>query len=330
MAYATAPYNVVQMGRESTAGTAVAATTIWRGPFGAPEDTRIRKIKEEDVGTLVAAELAYDTRLGATLAMPSTELTFEQVTHLLEAGIVTATPSGAGPYTRAYSLPLSTARTIKTYTLEAGNVLAPADNMEIPYSFVSEMELSGKVDEAWMMAATWMGQQWVASTLTSALSVPAVEPALFGKTRFYVNDSGGTIGTTQISAMLLEATIKIETGIQFVPMGNGSLYPVAHKYVKPAGTFTLAYELEETTGVSFVAAERAKWQAGSGRLIRLDVPGSSASRNFRMDFYAIYDKFGAYENSDGNVSVKVEGHFGYSSTDSLFFTATVINGTASM
>ena len=49
-----------------------------------------------------------------------------------------------------------------------------------------------------------------------------------------------------------------------------------------------------------------------------------------MDFYAIYDKFGAYENSDGNVSVKVEGHFGYSSTDSLFFTATVINGTASM
>lgn len=330
MAYATAPYNVVQMGRESTAGTAVAATTIWRGPFGAPEDTRIRKIKEEDVGTLVAAELAYDTRLGATLAMPSTELTFEQVTHLLEAGIMTATPSGAGPYTRAYSLPLSTARTIKTYTLEAGNVLAPADNMEIPYSFVSEMELSGKVDEAWMMAATWLGQQWSASTLTSALSVPAVEPALFGKTRFYVNDSGGTIGTTQISAMLLEATIKIETGIQFVPMGNGGLYPVAHKYVKPAGTFTLAYELEETTGVSFVAAERAKWQAGSGRLIRLDVPGSSASRNFRMDFYAIYDKFGAYENSDGNVSVKVEGHFGYSSTDSIFFTATVINGTASM
>ena len=330
MAYATAPYNVVQMGRESTAGTAVAATTIWRGPFGAPEDTRIRKIKEEDVGTLVAAELAYDTRLGATLAMPSTELTFEQVTHLLEAGIMTATPSGAGPYTRAYSLPLSTARTIKTYTLEAGNVLAPADNMEIPYGFVSEMELSGKVDEAWMMSATWLGQQWSASTLTSALSVPAVEPALFGKTSFYVDDSGGTLGTTQISAMLLEATVKIETGIQFVPMGNGGLYPVAHKYVKPAGTFTLAYELEETTGVSFVAAERAKWQAGSGRLIRLDVPGSSASRNFRMDFFAIYDKFGAYENSDGNVSVKVEGHFGYSATDTLFMTATVINGTASM
>lgn len=330
MPYATAPYNVVQLGRETTPGTAVAATTIWRGPFGAPEDTRIRKIKEEDVGTLVAAELSYDTRLGATLAMPSTELTFEQVAHLLEAGIATVTPSGTGTYTRVYALPLSTARTIRTYTLEAGNVLVPADQMEIPYAFVSEMEFSGKVDEAWMMSATWLGQRWVTAPMTGALSVPAVEPALFGRTRFYVDNSGGAIGTTLVSGMLLEATIKIETGIQFVPIGDGNLYPIAHKYVRPRGTFTLAYELEQTGAASFVATERSRFQSNAGRLIRLDVPGSSAARNFRIDFYAIYDKFGAYENSDGNISVKVEGHFGYSSTDSLFATFTVINNIASM
>lgn len=330
MPYATAPYNSVQMGRESTAGTAVAATTIWRGPFGAPEDTRIRKIKEEDVGTLVAAELSYDTRLGATLAMPPCELTFEQAPHLLEAGILTATPTGSGTYTRVYALPLSTARTIRTYTLEAGNVLAPADQMRIPYSFVSEMEFSGKADEAWMMSATWLGQRWVTAAMTSALSIPAVEPALFGRTRFYVDNSGETIGTTQVSGILLEATIRVETGIQFVPVGDGNLYPTAHKYVRPRGTFTLAYELEQTGAASFVAAERSRYQNNAGRLIRLDVPGSSAARNFRIDFYGIYDKFGAYENSDGNISVKAEGHFGYSSTDSLFVTFTVINSIASM
>ena len=328
--YGTAPYNAVQIGRETTAGTAVAATTIWRGPFGAPEDTRIRKIKEEDIGLLVSEELNYDTRLGATLAMPSCELTFEQVTHILEAGIKTATPSGAGPYTRSYALPVDTARTIKTYTLEAGNALVAADQMEIPYGFVSEFELSGKVDEAWMMAATWTGQRWVTAAMTSALSVPSVEVALFGNTRFYVNDSGGSIGTTQVSAKLLECTVKAATGIQFVPMGNGSLYPTAHKFVRPEITFTMSYELEQDGATSFVASERAKWQARAGRLIRLDVPGSSASRNFRLDMFAIYDKFGAYENSDGNVSVKVEGHAGYSSTDALFFTPTVINSIASM
>ncbi len=328
--YGTSPYNAVQLGKEVTPGTSVAATTIWRGPYGAPEDTRIRKKKEEDVGYLVPAELNYDTRLGATLAMPASELTYEQITHILEAAILTATP-GAGPgYLRAYPFPTTTARTIKTYTLEAGNALVSADQMEIPYAFVSEFELSGKVDEAWMMAATWLGQRWVTAAMTGALSVPAVEVALFGNTKFYVDNSGGTIGTTQVSGKLLEATIKCTTGIQFVPVGDGNLYPIAHKFIKPEVTFTLAYELEQDTGVSFVATERGKWDTKAGRLMRLHVPGSGATKDLKLDLFAIYDKFGAYENSDGNVSVKVEGHCGYSSTDALFFTPTVINALSTL
>lgn len=328
--YGTSPYNKVQLGKESTPGTAVAATTIWRGPFASPEDTRIRQIKEEDVGLLVPAELAYDTRLGAAIAMPESELTFEQVLHIFEAGIKTATPGAAAGYLRTYDFPTSTSRTIKTYTIEAGNALVATDQAEFPYAFVSEFELTGKVDEAWMMSATWEAQRWVSSTFTAALSVPSVEPAIFGKTRFYVNDSGGTIGTTQVSGKLLEASIKCMTGIQYVPAGDGNMYPTAHKFVKPEITFTLTYELEEDTGVSFVAAERTKWSSRSGRLIRLDVPGSGATKNLTIDMFAIYDKFGAYENSDGNVSVKVEGHCGYSATDSLFFTAAVTSGLATI
>jgi len=327
--YGTAPYNAVQLGREATPGTSVAATTIWRGPFGAPEDTRVRKIKEEDIGSLIPAEFHYDTRLGATLAMPAAELTYEQIAHILEAAIETVTPSGTGTYTRAYDFPLTTARTIKTYTLEAGNTLVAADQVEIPYAFVSEFELSGTVEEAWMMSATWMGQRWVTASMTSALSVPAVEPALFGNTRFYVNDSGGTIGTTQVSGKLLECTIKCMSGIQFVPIGDGNLYPIAHKYVKPEITLTMTYELEQDGATSFVAAERAKWQNRQGRLVRLNVPGTS-SRNFTIDMHMLYDKFGAYENSDGNTSVKIEAHCGYSATDTLFFTATVVNGVATL
>ena len=328
--YGTDPYSAVQLGRETTPGTAVAATTIWRGPFGAPEDTRIRKIKEESVGSLIPAEINYDTRLGAKLAMPSTELTFEQLPHIFEAGIETATPTGAGPYVRTYSFPLTTARTPKFYTVEAGNVLVALDQMEIPYSFITEFELSGKVDEAWMMAGTWEGQRWVNAAMTGSIAVPAIEPAIFGLTKFYVNDAGGTIGTTQVSGKLLEATIKCKTGIQFVPAGDGNLYPVAHKFVKPEITFTMAYELEQDGAASFVATERAKWVAKAGRLFRLDTPGSIAARNVKFDFFGIYDKFGAYENSSGNVSVKIEGHCGYSSTDSLFFTAVVSNSIATM
>lgn len=48
-------------------------------------------------------------------------------------------------------------------------MLVSTDQMEIPYSFVSEFEISGKVDEAWMMAVTWIGQRLVTAALTGAL-----------------------------------------------------------------------------------------------------------------------------------------------------------------
>lgn len=328
--YGTKPYNSVQLGKESTPGTSVPATTIWRGPYGSPEDARIRKIKEEDVGYLVPAELSYDTRLGAKLAMPSCELTFEQLPHILEAGIMTATP-GAGPgYARAYSFPTIASRTIKTYTLEAGNALVAADQMEVPYSWVDEFELAGKVDEAWMMAATWQGQRWVTAAMTGSLSIPSVEVALFGNTRLYVDNSGGTIGTTQVSGKLLAATIKAKTGIAWVPAGGGNLYPIAIKYGKPEITWTLKYELEQDGGASFVATERSKWDTKAGRLFRLHTPGSGATKDLKLDFFGIYDKFGSYENDDQNVSVTVEGHCGYSATDALFFTATVVSALATL
>lgn len=100
--------------------------------------------------------------------------------------------------------------------------------------------------------------------------------------------------------------------------------------MKPEITFTMAYELEQDTGVSFVAVERAKWNTHAGRLIRLSVPGSGATKNLTVDMFAIYDKFGSYENSDGNVSVKVEGHCGYFLATDALFLATVLNGIAAL
>lgn len=322
--YGTWPYNIVQLGRESTAGTAVAATTVWRGPFGSLEDQRVEKIAEEEIGVLVPAERVYDSAIRAGIALPATELTYEQVLHVLEAGIKTVSPTGTNPYTYTYAFPTdTTTRTIKTYTIEGGNTIVTVDQMEMNYSFVEEFEFSGKADESWMMSSTWKGQKLTVATITGAISAPTVEPVLFGHTKFYVNDSGGTIGTTQVTGKLLNAQVRCKTGIMFVPSGDGNLYPSAHKFVRPEITFALAYELEQDTGASFVATERGKFTSKAARLIRLKAV--SSAKEFHLDFAAKYDKFGAYENSDGNTSVKVEGHAIYSSTDSLYFQAKVIN-----
>jgi hypothetical protein len=289
----------------------------------------VEKIVEEEIGVLVPAERVYDAAIRAGIAFPATEITYEQVLHLLEAGIKTVSPSGSGPYTYTYAFPTdATARTIKTYTIEGGNTLVTVDQMEMNYSFVEEFEFVGKADEAWMMSSTWKGQKLTVATITGAISAPTVEPVLFGHTKFYVNDSGGTVGTTQVTGRLLSAQVRCKTGIVFVPAGDGNLYPTAHKFVRPEITFALAYELEQDTGASFVATERGKFTSKTARLIRLKA--TSGTKEFSMDFAAKYDKFGAYENTDGNTSVKVEGHVIYSATDTLYFTAKVINSLAAV
>lgn len=331
MAYGGYPYNLIQLGREATPGTAVAATTAWRGKFATLQDDRKQMNAEEEVGILLPTERSYDTWLGVKLALPETELTYEQWPHLLEAGVKTATPSGVGPYTRVYAFPTgASVNTIKTYTIEAGNTLVTADVKEAAYCYVEEFEISGKQGEAWKMKGGWVGQRLVASTFTASIALPAVSEAIFANTKLYIDNSGATLGTTQVLGTLMGATVRVKTGIMYVPVGDGTLYYSAHKFTRPEVNVTLTMELEQSVGgVSRVATERTAWENKSFRLVRLRCPGISP-RTFDVDMALKWDKVGDYENSDGNTTVQLTGHAAYSATDAAFWSATVVNSLATL
>ena len=330
MAYGSYDLNTIQLGREVTAGTGVAATAIWRGAFSHLQDTSERTTVEEQIGLLVSGERTYQAAVGGQLTAPSTPLTFEQILHLYEAGIETVSPTGAGPYVYSYAYPTSTTlNTIKTYTLESGNVVVPTDALEMPYSFVESMTFSGSAGEAWTMEGTWRGHQPVSTTLTPALSVAVVEECLVPRTKLYIDATGGTIGSTQKTGVFMGGQIQIDTGIRPVPVGDGNLSFAAHKFVKPTITFTVTIELEETGGVSLVDTERQIMTAGTVRLFRIQVVGSGTS-DLVWDFAGVYDSFSDYENADGNTTVTLSGHAVYSSTDALFFESVVTNSEASV
>ena len=99
------------LGRESVAGTPVNATTYWRG-VGTIEDTRVVTFPEEDVGYISGLDRSYQPALGALLAMESTPATFEQVLHILEAGVklVGTEPRMAEPEHRGRSTPTPSRR----------------------------------------------------------------------------------------------------------------------------------------------------------------------------------------------------------------------------
>lgn len=329
--YAGWPYNVCQLGRESTAGTAVAATSIWRGAFGGFKDERKREVAEEDVGILVNTQRTYDTMYGASVTIPDTPLTFEQILHLLEASIGTVSPTGAGPYVYAYAPSLTdTPNTIKTYTLRIGNKVATADQRIIPYGTLKELKLSGKQGEAWMMGGSWQGNRVTTGSLTAALSLAAVEEAIFAKTSLYIDATGGTIGTTQKSGVLMGFELTYNPAIEYVPVGDGNLYSVAHKIGRATVGFRMTLELEQDTGVSTVNAERTFYESNTLRLIQVSIAGSS-SRTLVIKLAAKYDSVSEPEKQgEHNTTVTFEGHCDYSSADSLFFSVTVTNNLASV
>ena len=323
MAYGPFSANKIQIGAETTAGTAVAADIVWRGPATSIVDERVimRPGAEESVGLLVPTDRAYVAQLLARCQFPETEATYEHLPHILAAGIKNASPSGAGPYTYSYSPGTSSANTIKTYTIETGNTIAD-DAYEMEYAFVESFTLTGRVGESWKVSANWVGRQSTATNLTGALSLSALEEILFQKTKLYIDATGGTIGTTQKTGVLLEASVTVNTGIQPVFAADGNLYFASHKVTVPTLEFSITLELDGTSGV--VEAERAIHASQAVRLIRLITTGTS-NREFTLDIAGKYDSVGAYQNSNGNTTVQLSGRAVYSSTDSLYFTFEIDN-----
>ena len=321
--YSPTTGNVAQLGRESTAGTAVAATVLWRGEASSIEDGAEVTMAAETVGILAPTGRSYIAQALARYTQPESDATFEQLPHIFEASILTATPTGAGPYVYDYPQSVTTPGTIKTYTIETGNKIDNAgESAEMEYSFVQSYTLSGRINEPWKVGpVNWVGRQRTVATLTS-LSVPSVEEMLFNKTTVYLDDSGGTIGTTALGGVVLDASINIEnTGLVPVFTADGTLYFGTHKRVMPSGTLSMTLEMNSDDDV---AAIRAKRNARTVQLVRFSVAGSSA-RAATFDAAVLWQSVGTVQDSDGNATVQVEGAIVYSSADALFWNPSVTN-----
>jgi len=317
----------IQLGDESPAGTAVAASTIWRG-LGAIEDQREVVFAEEDVGVLPGVDRTYTPKLLAALAMEETEATFEQLPYILEAGVksVSGVKDGDGSgYAYTFAFPTTAANTPLTYTIEMGDNQAVE---EMEYSFVQEFTLSGAVGEALKMSATWVGRQVSTSSFTGALSIPTVEEILFQKGVLYIDDTGGSIGDGLVSNSLIAMSLNVTTG--FVPLfaADGELYFSVHKQVAPEVTLDLTFEHDATA-----VAAKVDWRAETTQLIRLLFQGTALEtagttytyKTLNIDLAGKWKMIDAIGDQDGNDVVTGHLRARYSSADTLFAEVIVVN-----
>ncbi|MGW8177401.1 MAG: hypothetical protein ACWGQW_01175 [bacterium] len=332
--YGVKPLRKLQFGRETTAGTAVAATTIWRGE-GTIKDAREIVFPAEDIGYLSGTDRQYTASYYATLGLSSVEATFEQLPYIFEMGIQsvgTGSADGSGSdYIYTYTMPTTAANTHATYTIEGGDN-AGAEEME--YAFVESFTIEGGQKEALMVSADLGARQVSTASFTGAATLPAVKEALFTGTSVYIDDVDGTLGTTEIGAEnLVNLTVNVTTGIKPVWSANGQLYFEFTKRVMPEVTLDLVLEHTATT-----IAEKSKWQAATPRQIRLLTQGPALStagttysyKTLIMDFAGQYEDFSALDDTDGNDTITATFRARYNATADLFAVFTVVNELSSL
>jgi len=325
----------VQIGAETTAGTAVAATTIMRIAGAALQDDRDVQFPEEDVGLLVSTDRNYVASLQGSFPSGDNPATFEQIGYYFEAGIkkvgtgVADGPGSGRIYT--YTFPTTTPNVIQTYTIESGDNV---DVERLEYAFVQKINISGKPKEVIQVSADWVGRQVTPITsFTAGLSIPPVEEIVFQKSRLYIDDASGTIGTTLVSGTLLGFEAELETGLVPVFSGDGELFFNRLKQVGPTGSLKITFEHNGSA-----VAEKLNWRNKVSRAVRLKIEGSSfttagttyPAKTLQIDLCGRWATFDKLDESDGNDVVTGTLQIGYNATQALWGRITVVNALPSL
>jgi len=208
----------VQVGKESTRGTAVASTR--RLVSTDAVYTRTREQEEflaEMNGALARTVLAPVDTMHQTDFEFTIPLDFEQVLlpclSGLRGGITPSTPgTGAARlwvFTLGNSDPL-----IDTYTIEYAvrNAEASIDEMgfESPYGFTTGISIQGGDSGLPQATFTMVGRKSKSATSTGAIALPTRTHAANGKWSIYVDDTWANLGTAQISAQVHGFTWSLE------------------------------------------------------------------------------------------------------------------------
>jgi hypothetical protein len=259
--------------------------------------------------------------------MPSVESTFEQLPYIFEAGIAqeTATQDGTGSgYIYAYVASTTSQNTTNTYTIEGGD---DEQAEEFDYGFVKHFNLSGDGQGALMVSADWTGREATNSTFTAALSPTTVEEILVNNGTLYIDDTGGTVGTTQVSNTLFGIDLDWTTGLTEYWAVDGSLDFSLIKFTADDIVLTMTYEHN-----SSAVSEKAKYRAGDVRLVRLNFEGAAlgtagtwSNKTLQIDLAGVYEDWSELQDQDGNDVITATLRVRYATADSLKAEVTVVN-----
>jgi hypothetical protein len=330
------------IGVEATAGaTTDAPTTHWRG-MGKIKDRREIVRPPERVGRFGGTTRSYTPRTGSEIPLDG-DATFEQLPYIFNAGIYLTTPTTDSGSSIVRTWNVQAASSDAFATTDLGTlVIENGDNNDAErarFVFIREFTLTGKQGEGMMVTAVGQGRESSTATFTAVGSTDLENPCetiLFSKVALYIDDSTGTIGTTQVTETILDFNLKHTTGWVELPARDGRLDFGNIKHVDDEIMVDMTWEHN-----TFASTEKAAWRNQTERAIRIEWSGTALSSTdtystklLRLDYVGKWQTFAAegLEEQDGDNVVKGTFHVGSSITGSAYSKATytIVNEIATL
>ena len=214
----------IQIGKESTRGTPIAATKILLGKLEYTPTLDFYNPIDEERNSLAAHHRLSIVGQRADLKFDAAA-NYEQLIYFLamalKGGITASTPGG-GVNSRDWTFnpSLTAVNAQNAYTFEYGD-----DQQEYESAFVmaKSLEFVYAMNAPVMLRADMFGYFPAKSTFTGALTVPTINDIISMKTKIYIDTTWAGLGTTQKTGALVSGNVKFNTGLQMTKYGDGAL-----------------------------------------------------------------------------------------------------------
>jgi len=297
---------VVQLGQETTWGTAVAATARLMGLAEASIHPVAENVKTPYLGNLSPSMLDTQVKMSAEGAISAVG-TYEDILYFLCGLFGLVSPSGtASPYTWSFSAPLTSKASPLVYSVEYG---ASGASYVLSGAIMKDLEISVEAGGLWQVKANVLGED-IATVSLASLNDRTVEAIRAADTKVYMDGWGDTMGTTEVSGTLIAATLSVDAKRHLKNFITGLLTPYDYGESRWDGSLTLTLEYN-ATAKAVVDALLAP--ALIQRQIRLKA--ESGTKVAQIDFCGSLEDAGElFSDRDGNMTIETSWTGTYHST----------------
>lgn len=208
--------NRLQLGKETTAGTAVPATVAI--PGAAEFEETVEFYRPENLGGARVATGGAGVITGrATTLKVETELTAEEALWPLLTGIASITPTGTGPaYTWTFTPNLNGHANVATATAEFVRTDGLVNHYVAiaPYCICTAFGIEWSASEVARLTWEMTGRARQGGAPTASVTPYASrEPLVGGLGKVFVDGSWGALGTTQLVGTVRSGSLSVTTGV---------------------------------------------------------------------------------------------------------------------